>query len=88
MTSSAKVAAVLALAAVGGGIFAGIDLHGRAAVKPPARAKVREAPMGPVHGLMLAPLADPDGRVPTGQIFRGSGTRQDYDQVEKLLRAV
>jgi hypothetical protein len=68
MTSSVKVAAVVALAAVGGGIFAGVDLHGRAAVKPPARAKVREAPMGPVHGLMLVPLADPDGRVPTANL--------------------
>lgn len=70
MTSSAKVAAVVALAAVGGGIFAGFDLRGGAAVKPPARAKVREAPMGPVHGLMLAPLADPDGRVPTADLSR------------------
>ncbi len=70
MTSSAKVAAVVALAAVGGGIFAGIDLRRGAAVKPPARAKVHEAPMGPVHGLMLAPLADPDGRVPTADLSR------------------
>jgi len=68
MTSSVKVAAVVALAAMGGGIFAGVDLHGQAAVKPPARAKVRGAPMGPVHGLMLVPLADPDGRVPTANL--------------------
>ena len=68
MTSSAKVAAVVALAAVGGGIFAGVDVRGRGAVKPPARAKVREAPMGPVHGLMLIPLADPDGHVPTANL--------------------
>jgi hypothetical protein len=31
-------------------------------------AEVREAPMGPVHGLMLAPPADPDGRVPTANL--------------------
>jgi hypothetical protein len=68
MKSSAKVAAVVALAAVGGGIFAGIDLHGKTTAKQPPRAKVHEAPMGPVHGLMLVPLADPDGRVPTADL--------------------
>ena len=70
MTSSAKVAAVAALAAVGGWIFAGIDLHGKPEPKQPARAKARGAPMGPVHGLMLVPLADPDGRVPTADLSR------------------
>lgn len=70
MTSPAKIAAVVALAAVGGGIFAGIDFHGKTTEKQPVRAKVREAPMGPVHGLMLVPLADPDGRVPTANLSR------------------
>jgi hypothetical protein len=52
-------------------IFAGIDLPGGHTVKPsPApRAHVREGgSMGPVHGLMLMPLADPDGRVPTADL--------------------
>ena len=70
MTFSAKVAVVVALAVAGGGIFAGIKLHGKTTAKQPARAKIREAPMGPVHGLMLVPLADPDGRVPTANLSR------------------
>ena len=66
-----RLAALVAVAAaVGGGIFAGIDFGGRQAAKP-SRApqpRVQEAPLGPVHGLMLAPLADPDGRVPTADL--------------------
>ena len=70
MTSSAKIVAVVALAAVGGGIFAGIDLHGKTPAKQPERARVHRTPIGPVHGLMLIPLADPDGHVPTADLKR------------------
>jgi hypothetical protein len=57
---------------VGGGIFAGIDLGGGKAVKPPKapRPHARRAPLGPVHGLMLVPLADPDGHIPTADLKR------------------
>jgi hypothetical protein len=73
MTVQASVVAVGAAAlAVGGGIYAGIDLSGGNAVKP-ASAQLphtRRAPMGPVHGLMLVPLADPDGHIPTADLKR------------------
>jgi len=54
----------LVAAVVGGGIFAEIALDG----KHPGRivhpkAQVHARGVGPAHGLMLIPLADPDGRV-------------------------
>ena len=66
------VAAGAAALVVGGGIFAGVDFGGRPADKPAGaqRAHARRAPMGPVHGLMLLPLADPDRRVPTADLSR------------------
>ena len=71
MSSAARLTALVAVAAVaGGGIFAAIDTHGHARAKPStsSKAQARNGPLGPVHGLMLAPLADPDGRVPTADL--------------------
>jgi hypothetical protein len=71
VSSPARLAAIVAVAAaVGGGTFAGIDFGGRQSSGPSKapRPRAQEAPLGPVHGLMLAPLADPDGRVPTADL--------------------
>lgn len=70
MSSPARVVALVAVAAaVGGGTFAGVDFGGPQAAKPSrAPRRVAGAPLGPVHGLMLVPLADPDGRVPTADL--------------------
>ena len=73
MNASARIAAVgLVALAAGAGVYAGVSSHGSKAQKhiPPARAKVSADPMGPVHGLMLLPLADPDRRVPTADLSR------------------
>ena len=72
MNASARIAAVgLVALAAGAGIYAGVSPHGSSAQKHvPARAKVSAGPMGPVHGLMLLPLADPDRRVPTADLSR------------------
>ena len=73
MTGHESLVAIGAAAlVVGGGIFAGIDLSGDKAVKPAnaPRPHVRRAPLGPVHGLMLVPLADPDGHIPTADLKR------------------
>ena len=72
MTASARIAAVgLVALATGAGIYAGVSPHGSRAQKHVrARAKVSAGPMGPVHGLMLVPLADPDRRVPTADLSR------------------
>ena len=72
MNASARFAAVgLAALAAGAGIYAGLSPHGSRAQKHvPAQAKVSSGPMGPVHGLMLLPLADPDRRVPTADLSR------------------
>jgi hypothetical protein len=69
MSSAARLTALVAVAAAaGGGIFAAIDLHGHPRAKPSTSSKARNGPVGPVHGLMLIPLADPDGRVPTADM--------------------
>ncbi len=72
MNASARFAAVgLVALAAGAGIYAGVSPHGSKAHKHvPARAKASVGPMGPVHGLMLLPLADPDRRVPTADLSR------------------
>ena len=73
MTDHRSLVAVgAAVLVVGGGIFAGIELGGAKAVRPanPPRQHARRAPLGPVHGLMLVPLADPDGHIPTADLKR------------------
>ena len=59
MTGRASLVAAGAAALVVGGVFAGIGLSGGKPAKPvrAQRAHVREAPMGPVHGLMLVLFA-------------------------------
>jgi hypothetical protein len=69
VSSPARVAALVAVAAaLGGGTFAGVDFGGSQAARPVSTPRAHQAPLGPVHGLMLAPLADPDGRVPTADL--------------------
>jgi hypothetical protein len=72
VNASARIPAVALVAlAVGGGIYTGLSPHGsRTQKRVPARANVSAGPMGPVHGLMLLPLADPDRRVPTADLSR------------------
>ena len=59
-----KVLALGLAAAIAGVVAAQLGFGGKAhspATAPPAR----HFRAGPVHGLMLLPLADPDGRKPT-----------------------
>ena len=65
----ASVLATLLAFAISGGIYAEIDLDGGHSSKTPGsqRARPMDAqPSGAAHGLMLYPLADPDGHVHNG----------------------
>ena len=61
------VATGLIAAAIGGGVASELVVGGHSARRPAERARPhgRHYRDGPVHGLMLLPLADPDGHVPT-----------------------
>ena len=54
------VAAALAV-----GVTSEIELGGKERAHAPAQRRVQHFRDGPVHGLMLLPLADPDRHVPT-----------------------
>jgi hypothetical protein len=74
VNAAARIAVVgVVVLAAAAGIYAGVSSPhrgGSAQQHDPARAKVSGGPMGPVHGLMLLPLADPDRRVPTADLSR------------------
>jgi len=67
------VAGGLMVAAIAGGVASGILVSGGSPAAPDRskpRAHAHRYRDGPVHGLMLLPLADPDGRHPTAYADR------------------
>lgn len=68
MTKALAVAVVVAVGgvvAVAAGVVSGVEPGAKGQVHAPAQSRARHFRDGPVHGLMLIPLADPDGHVPT-----------------------
>lgn len=67
MTSRAlSLAAAAAALAIGAGIFVEVQLDGAPRKEPSTRrAHPDDRVVRPAHGLMLFPLADPDGHVAT-----------------------
>jgi hypothetical protein len=60
----------VAAAVIAGGVTWGIEFGARERSHAPTARHVRHFRDGPVHGLMLLPLADPDGHVPTASLDR------------------
>jgi hypothetical protein len=67
---SKPLAAGLLVTAIAAGASSGFFIGGVAPVRPAQRSNAHAGHFrdGPVHGMMLAPLADPDGRIPTADL--------------------